>query len=77
MTTEERCAKIIRLAEKAKGETDPRIIKQLMAEIHMLSSNIYLVLCESHFLREVAFLYFMDSSARPAYRNRQKNDYRR
>ena len=40
MSNEERCARIILLAELAKKETDERIRKQLMQEINILSARI-------------------------------------
>lgn len=41
MTTEERCAKIIRLAELAWAATDERIYRQYMQQIHLLSAEIF------------------------------------
>lgn len=38
MSVEERCAKIIRLAEKAKQVEDERELRQLMNAIHVLSA---------------------------------------
>jgi hypothetical protein len=40
VTVEERCARIIRLAEKVKKETDECLVRQLMQEIHILSAEI-------------------------------------
>lgn len=37
MTVEERCAKIIRLAELAKAATDERVYRQYLAQINLLS----------------------------------------